>query len=222
MARLELLGAEERAARAEGYRLVAGVDEAGRGCLAGSVWAGAVVLGSLLRGLDDSKRLEPEVREDLARRIRRTAAGWGTGSSSSAEIDALGIVAATGLAMGRALGALRASGVQPDLVLFDAFSLQSEGASQRSYIGGDRRVACIAAASVLAKTSRDAEMEAWHLKCPWYGWDANRGYGTPAHLEALARHGPSPLHRLSFRRVLPRTGKDRASRTIDATQADVS
>jgi len=208
--RIERLRVEEERARAEGYRSVAGVDEVGRGCLAGPVWAAAVVLSSSgpPAGVDDSKRLEAEVREELSARIRLTSRGVGTGSASPAEVDALGIVPATALAMRRALSSLAAGGTRPDVVLFDDFALPELGAAQRRFVGGDRRVAAIAAASIVAKVARDAEMDGWHRAFPWYGFDTNRGYGTPRHLRALSLHGPSPLHRLTFRRVLPREGKE--------------
>lgn len=222
--RLALLQEEEARARRDGFRSVAGVDEVGRGCLAGAVWAAAVVLaeGDPPRGLDDSKRLPAEVREDLSARIRRLAAGVGTGSASPAEVDVLGIVPATALAMRRALAALRASGTPHDAVLFDDFALPELGAAQRRFVGGDRRVAAIAAASIVAKVARDAEMDRWHREYPWYGFDANRGYGTAAHLEALLRHGPSPIHRLTFRRVLPRPGEGAGRSEGGATPGDVS
>ncbi len=204
-ARLVRLLEEEERARAEGYRVIAGVDEVGRGCLAGSVYAGAVVLGPgfLIPGLDDSKALEPEVREAVDRTIRRSGAGVGLGAATSAEIDALGIAVATELAMRRALAALARAGFPADLVLVDAVRIPGLGIEQRAFVKGDARVAAIAAASVVAKTARDREMESWHARYPYYGFSSNRGYGTPDHLRALLRHGPSPIHRLTFDRVLP-------------------
>ncbi len=195
----------EETARSEGFRVVAGVDEVGRGCLAGPVYAAAVALphGSLLPGLDDSKALPPEVREPLAARIRCCALGAGVGAASAAEIDAIGILPATLLAMRRALEGLLAAGVSPDLVLFDAVSLPGLGVAQRAFVRGDARVACIAAASVVAKTARDLRMDEFHRDWPVYGFHRHRGYGTPEHLAALRRHGPSPHHRLTFERVLP-------------------
>lgn len=203
-ARLRALRAVEEAARAAGARRVAGVDEAGRGALAGPVHAGAVILpaGVLLRGLDDSKALLPEVREALAPRIRARAEAWGVGSASAAEIDALGIAAASFLAMRRALA--RLAGGPPDLVLVDGFPIPGLDLPQRAVVKGDATVACISAASVLAKTARDAELRALDLRHPWYGFAAHKGYGSAAHLEALRRHGPSPDHRLTFAGVLSR------------------
>jgi len=222
--RLARLLDEESLARRDGYRVVAGVDEVGRGSLAGAVWAGAVVLGPAgpPPGVDDSKRLAPEVREYLAERIRRGAAGVATGSASPSEVDALGIVPATALAMRRALACLAAGGVPPDAVLFDDFALPGLSAAQRRFVGGDRRVAAIAAASIVAKVARDAEMDGWHRVYPWYGFDANRGYGTAGHLRALALHGPSPLHRFTFRRVLARKGEAEGAGTGRETPAELS
>ena len=202
--RLRALLAAEDAARASGARRIAGVDEAGRGALAGPVHAAAVILpsGLLLRGLDDSKALSPAVREELAPRIRACAEAWGVGAASAAEIDALGIAAASFLAMRRALAAL--AGEPPDLVLVDGFPIPALATPQRAVVKGDATVACISAASVLAKTARDAELRALDLRHPWYGFAAHKGYGSAAHLEALRRHGPSPDHRLTFAGVLSR------------------
>jgi ribonuclease HII len=196
--------AVEDSARARGARLVAGVDEAGRGALAGPVFAAAVAFpeGALVPGLDDSKVLAAEVREELAPRIRSVAAAWGVGSASAAEIDVLGIVPATFLAMRRALDVLAAPGGQPDLVLVDGFPIPSLSIPQRAVVRGDATVACIAAASILAKTSRDAVLRGLDAASPWYGFASHKGYGSAAHLAALRRHGPSPDHRLSFAGVL--------------------
>ncbi len=196
----------EDEARAEGYGLIAGVDEVGRGCLAGPVYAGAVAFErphSLL-GLDDSKALLPEVRVDLAMRIRRAAVGAAVGASTAAEIDALGIVDATLLAMRRALEILARAGALPSLVLFDAVRMPGLDVPQRAYIRGDARVGAIAAASVVAKAARDARMDELDVDYPCYGFASHRGYATPEHLAALRRHGPSPEHRLTFDRVLVR------------------
>jgi ribonuclease HII len=196
----------EEDARSEGHRLIAGVDEVGRGCLAGPVYAGAVAFErpEPLLGLDDSKALLPEVREDLDARIRAAAAGAAVGAATAAEIDALGIVDATLLAMRRALENLARAGVEATLVLFDAVHLPGLGTAQRAYIRGDARVGAIAAASIVAKTARDARMDDLDDVFPFYGFSSHRGYATPEHLAALRRHGPSPEHRLTFDRVLVR------------------
>lgn len=203
-ARVAALLAVEDEVRAGGARLIAGVDEAGRGALAGPVFAAAVALtpGAIVPGLDDSKVLAAEVREELAPRIRRIAAAWGVGSATAAEIDRLGIVSATFLAMRRALDGLAASAGWPDFVLVDGFPIPSLPVPQRAVVRGDATVACIAAASILAKTSRDDVLRGLDAGSPWYGFAAHKGYGSAAHLAALRRHGPSPDHRLSFAGVL--------------------
>lgn len=204
-ARSEALWSIERGFFAEGFRTIAGVDEAGRGCLAGPVYAAAVVLPEepLLLGLDDSKVLAPGIREALAPRIRRLARASGVGCATPSEIDVLGIVGATELAMRRALEALGRGGVAPDLVLVDAMRLPGLPVEQRAFVRGDSRVAAIAAASILAKTERDAAMERLDRDYPYYGFAVHRGYGTVRHQEALQRVGPSPVHRLTFDGVLP-------------------
>lgn len=203
--RIDALLEEERRAKRDGYRSVAGVDEVGRGCLAGAVWAGAVALDpeSPILGLNDSKLVPPPVRAELAETIRRKALGVGLGSASPREIDLLGIAEATALAMRRALAALRDAGVAADLALVDGREVRGLGVPQRAFVGGDRRVAAIAAASIVAKVLRDGEMEALDARLPHYGFGAHKGYGTAAHLRALRRHGPSPLHRLRFDGVVP-------------------
>lgn len=203
--RLDRLLRREADARVAGFLAIAGVDEVGRGCLAGPVYAGAVVLrdGHRVPGIDDSKVLLAEVRAELTLRIQRCAAGYGVGAATPAEIDVLGIVEATFLAMRRALAALVQSGIEPDLILFDAVHLPGLLIEQRSYIRGDASVACIAAASIVAKTARDRFMEELHEEFPIYGFASHRGYGTREHFEALRRVGPSPAHRLTFDGVLP-------------------
>ena len=196
------------------------MDEVGRGCLAGPVYAGAVVLDprAEVLGLDDSKRLLPGVRQALDRRIRAHAVGIAVGLASPAEIDALGIARATELAMRRAVDGLRLAGVEPDLLLLDAVHLPGVAIEQRSFVRGDQRVAAIAAASIVAKVARDRFMDVLHRLMPYYGFDGNRGYGTAFHLAALRRHGASPVHRLTFDRVLPLDGHwaGRATRQVDA------
>lgn len=203
--RIDCLLATELAATAAGFTAVAGVDEVGRGCLAGPVYAGAVVLGrrSALNGLDDSKLLLDDVRDAVAQRVRETARGFGIGAATPAEIDTLGIVEATFLAMRRALERLETCGVVPDLILVDAFRIPGVATQQKAFIHGDARVAAIAAASVVAKSARDRFMETLHHEYPHYGFASHRGYATAEHIDALSRHGPSPVHRLSFERVVP-------------------
>jgi len=207
--RIRSLFSLEGAVRAEGFCVVAGVDEVGRGCLAGPVYAGAVAFDGFvpIPGLDDSKVLSPEVRADLAPRIRRRALGVGLGAATAAEIDALGIASATFLAMRRALSNLASAGAAPDLVLVDAVTLPGLVTPQRAFVRGDARIACVAAASVVAKDARDEAMDGLDVLYPCYGFGSHRGYGTPEHLAALRRHGPSPEHRLTFDRVLPAAGR---------------
>jgi ribonuclease HII len=176
---------------------VAGVDEVGRGPLAGPVLAAAVVLprDCWIHGVDDSKRLTPERRSDLFTRIAGMAAGVGIGAASCAEIDRLNIRRATALAMRRAVVRLGAV----DHLLVDGLAVPELGdETHTAFVGGDGSVHCISAASIVAKVTRDRLMERLALRYPAYGWERNRGYGTPAHLRALERHGPSPHHRRSF------------------------
>jgi ribonuclease HII len=182
--------------------LVAGVDEAGRGPLAGPVVAAAVILPPrrAFAGLEDSKALAPAAREQLAVRIRAGALAWGLGWADPAEIDALNILEATLLAMRRALLALP---VAPRHVRVDGNRAPSLAglpfaSGIETLVQGDRRDAAIAAASVLAKTWRDAWMVAAAARHPGYGFAAHKGYGTRVHLAALGRLGPCPLHRRSF------------------------
>lgn len=183
-----------------GQRLVCGVDEAGRGPLAGPVCAAAVILDPrrAIRGLDDSKRLEAAVRVELAARIRSRALAWAVGWASVAEIDGLNILRASLLAMKRAVEGLP---VRPLRVLVDGLHCPDLGVPAVAIVGGDARVRSISAASILAKTERDAEMLRLHARYPEYGFDRHKGYGTPAHVAALRRHGPCALHRAGFEPV---------------------
>jgi ribonuclease HII len=178
--------------------LVAGVDEAGRGPLAGPVYAAAVVLapGTRLRGLRDSKMLTACERERLAVRIEQRALAWSVAWADVAEIDTVNILQATLLAMRRALDRLP---VCPQHVKVDGCILPAVvNASAEAIVDGDCRVAAISAASILAKVYRDAEMRRLHELYPDWGFATHKGYATPAHLEALERFGPSPIHRRSF------------------------
>jgi ribonuclease HII len=178
-------------------RLICGVDEAGRGPLAGPVVAAAVVLDPArpIEGLADSKRLTERARERLAPLIRERALGWALASASVAEIDALNILQATLLAMRRAVEALA---LRPDEVLVDGNRCPELPLSVRAIIGGDNTVAAISAASILAKTARDAEMLRLHALHPQYGLDRHKGYPTADHLAALRAHGAADIHRRSF------------------------
>ena len=177
-------------------RLVAGVDEVGRGPLAGDVVAAAVILAeSPLEGVTDSKMLTPKRREALAERIRDKALSWALGRATVAEIDELNILQASLLAMRRAVEALP---IQPSLVLVDGNRLPKWPYEARAIVKGDLSEPSIGAASILAKVQRDAEMLALHEHYPAYGFDRHKGYPTKAHLAALEIAGISPVHRRSF------------------------
>jgi ribonuclease HII len=175
---------------------IAGLDEAGRGSLFGPVVAGAVVLNPRRRivGLDDSKKLPPERRAELAERIREHALAWAVAEIDSSRIDAWNIYQASRQAMMAAVSQLSPL---PDYLLLDAMEIDLP-IEQKALIHGDARSVSIAAASILAKTERDRRMEEFDLQYPQYGLAQHKGYGTPEHLEALRRHGPTPLHRFSY------------------------
>lgn len=199
-AKIPTLTEEERLWQA-GYAAIAGVDEAGRGALAGPVVAGAVILPpgcahtGIWAAVRDSKLLTPIQREERAAAIRQEALAWAVGGASAAEIDDLGIAPATRLAMQRALDALT---IRPAYLLIDWVRLAQINIPQESFVKGDRRVVSIAAASILAKTHRDAQLVALHADYPQYGFASHKGYAAPVHLAALAEHGPCPHHRYSF------------------------
>lgn len=190
----------EKEARRCGYVRIAGLDEAGRGPLAGPVVAAAVVLppGFSSAGLDDSKVVPESRRERLYEEIQRHALGIGIGSASAAEIDRVNILEATRLAMGRAIQALIP---RPDFLLLDAVSLPAVPLPQRPIVHGDRLSTSIAAASILAKVTRDGLMRRLHEQHPQYRFDRHKGYGTREHLRLLAQYGACEAHRKSFRPV---------------------
>lgn len=190
----------ENQLREEGYRLIAGVDEAGVGPLAGPVVAAAVILpdNHHLPGLDDSKRLSEARRVDLAGLIRSEAISWAIGISTEQEIDQLNIYHAGLQAMHRAVTALP---ILPDHLLVDARTIHSCHIPQRGIVRGDSLSASIAAASIIAKTTRDAMMVDLDRQYPGYGLAIHKGYPTPAHLEMIRRLGVLPIHRRSFRPV---------------------
>ncbi|HYW65933.1 MAG TPA: ribonuclease HII, partial [Candidatus Dormibacteraeota bacterium] len=179
-----------------GWTRIAGLDEAGRGALFGPVVAAAVILNPKRRivGLDDSKKLTAERRVELAERIREHALAWAVAEVDAQRIDAWNIYQASRQAMTAAVQQLA---IQPDYLLIDAMQLDLL-MEQKSLIKGDARSVSIAAASILAKTHRDACMEEWDAVYPQYGLARHKGYATPDHLEALRQHGPTPLHRHSF------------------------
>lgn len=208
---------EERALLEAGYHLIAGVDEAGRGTWAGPVAAAAVVLPvrsadklAALDGVCDSKALPPRRREELERRIAETALAVGFGLASASEIDAIGVLPATRLAMRRAIANL---GITADFLLTDAVRLSEEIVHQKSIVRGDALCFSVAAASIVAKVRRDRLMAELDGLYPGYGFARHKGYGTAQHLAALLALGPCPIHRCTFAPVRacldagPRSGK---------------
>jgi ribonuclease HII len=181
-----------------GFCLVAGVDEVGRGCLAGPVVAAAVVLhpDRHIPGVSDSKAVPAIERERLFDLIARDAVAWAVASADPREIDLINIHQASLAAMRRAVLSLAPL---PDIVLVDAFRVPQLPMAQRGVLHGDRRCSAIAAASIVAKVTRDREMRELHGRDPRYGFDRHKGYATAEHLTAVARHGYSEAHRRSFR-----------------------
>jgi ribonuclease HII len=203
--RLQLLSSLEGDLRRFGFERIAGLDEAGRGSLAGPVVAAAVVMDpeNLVPGVDDSKRLSPARRQKLARWIRQAAHGLCVTVVSAAMIDRLNILGATRRAMVEALEALRPA---PDLALIDAVALEGLAFPSLSVVRGESLSYSIACASILAKVERDQMMSELHQRYPHYGFDSHKGYGAREHLQALGDFGPCPEHRLTFRSVLPSAG----------------
>lgn len=190
----------ERLLRAQGFRLIAGVDEAGRGALAGPMVGAAVILpeGFDVEGLADSKALTPEEREAWFERIRAEAVALSVCRAYPGRIDRYGLHVSN-LALLRQ--ALRRLPVQPEFVLTDGFSLPGIRLPHLSIRKGDAVTAAVAAASIVAKVTRDRIMDRYHRRFPQYGFDRHRGYGTASHRAAIARYGPSPIHRMSFKGV---------------------
>ena len=187
----------ENSLYAEGYKMICGVDEAGRGPLAGPVCAAAVILpkGLELPGLNDSKKLTDKKRRELFPIIKEQAIAYGIGLASHEEIDEINILQATYLAMERAIAQLNG---KADFALIDGNRAKDFGLAVRTFVKGDSLSASIAAASVLAKVTRDDIMLEMAEKYPQYGFEVHKGYGTKAHYEALAAHGHSEIHRMSF------------------------
>jgi ribonuclease HII len=190
----------EKEANGLGARRIAGIDEAGRGPLAGPVVAAAVILPSFnpIQGLDDSKRLAQSARERLFDRIRNEAVSYRIGIISPEIIDEINILQATRLAMVRAVESVEPP---PDFLLIDGPIQLDIDIRQRSIIKGDRLSASVAAAGIMAKVTRDRIMLELHEKYPAYGFNRHKGYGTKAHKDALVRYGPSPVHRKCFKGV---------------------
>ena len=198
--RVEKLYLYERKARADGYKLIAGVDEAGRGSLVGAVSVAAVILPEnfYFERLDDSKKLSAKIREKLYEEIISVAISWNVIGVDVAEIDEENIYQATLIGMKRAVEGLD---VQPDYVLTDAMHVEFDGIDTRPIVHGDRLSASIAAASIIAKVTRDRWADDWAKKYPQYGFEHNRGYGTREHLAAIEKYSYCPLHRKSFNPV---------------------
>ncbi|MDQ2864608.1 MAG: ribonuclease HII [Candidatus Eremiobacteraeota bacterium] len=199
--RLQRLHRYETAARARGYRFLGGVDEVGRGPLAGPVVAACVVATQplLIKGLNDSKAVRPQLRREIAVQICDAAAGYGIGVASVEEIDRINIYWASVLAMERAIAALQCQ--PPDYLFTDAVRIRSYRGPQEPLVKGDAICAVISAASIIAKVHRDALLEALDREDPRYGFAVHKGYATPQHISALALHGPSVHHRAGFARV---------------------
>jgi len=192
-------GVLEQELRCRGFRLIAGADEVGRGSLFGAVVAGAVILSpdDPVRGLNDSKQIDPDRREVLAERIRERATAWAVAAVDAATIDRINIYEASRLAMKMAVEQLRPA---PDFVLVDAVPLDLP-VPQQPLVQGDERCHAIAAASILAKVYRDQMMREWDRYYPEYGLANHKGYHAPEHIAAIRRLGPTPLHRFSFEPV---------------------
>lgn len=188
----------EKALAAEGFSLVAGVDEVGCGALAGPVMAGAVILpfDSRLGNVRDSKLLSPGARAELYPLITEKAVAWAIGSASVEEIAQLNIRGASLLAMRRAVEALK---IYPQFILVDAWTIPQTKIPQRGIVRGDRTVKSIAAASIIAKVTRDRLMQELARAHPKYGFEVHKGYATSAHRNAIRKHGPCPIHRLSYK-----------------------
>lgn len=203
MARPEPSLDTERDLFANGAQIVAGIDEVGRGAIAGPVTIGVVALNSqvndLPAGLRDSKLMTPKRRDAMVPVVQQWSLGFATGSATAQEIDSFGIMSALGLAASRAL---RALGVQPDVIILDgntSFLLEEDGGPRViTRVKADQDVACVAAASVIAKVERDALMTQLHDQFPHYGWSSNKGYGAKVHTDAIRTHGLCDFHRKSW------------------------
>jgi ribonuclease HII len=185
----------------DGFKFVAGIDEVGRGCIAGPVIAAACILDParpLPDGLNDSKQVAQDRREELASELKETCLAYAIGTVEAPEIDRINILEATKVAMRLAIASLSPTA---DYLLVDALQLKGVPTPQRSIIKGDSVSASIAAASIIAKTYRDELMRSYDATYPQYGFSGHVGYGTKVHLEAIKAHGPCPLHRMTFRGV---------------------
>ena len=187
----------ENTAYADGYEIVCGVDEAGRGPLAGPVYAAAVILpkGHIIEGVNDSKKLSEKKRDELFDKVIDECAAYSVGIATEQEIDEINILQATFLAMRRAVEGLN---VKPDIALIDGNKTPGLDIEQRAIVKGDGKSANIAAASIIAKVSRDRYMLEMAAKYPEYQFEKHKGYGTKLHYEMLEKYGVSPIHRKTF------------------------
>ena len=204
----------EKQAHAAGYKFDAGVDEVGRGCLAGPVVAAACILDlskPLPKGLNDSKQLTKLQREEIAEKLKQRCLAYAVGQVEAEEIDQINILQASIKAMHIAVEALRPAA---DFLLIDAVRIKQSLLPQMPIIGGDGLSASIAAASVIAKTFRDALMRTYHEQYPHYGFSDNVGYGTRSHWDGLEKHGPCSLHRRTFRGVVRDTTIENAAEAV--------
>lgn len=209
----------ENAVRRRGFGRVAGVDEVGRGCLAGPVVAAAVVLdpGRPVKGLRDSKLLTAPARERLCAEIVERCLAWALADAAARTIDRINVHQAALQAMRGAVAKLVPA---PDFVLVDGFTIPGLGVAQRAVVQGDRRCAAIAAASIVAKVTRDRRMRELHARDPRYGFDRHKGYATERHFRALQRFGRSPAHRRSFGRLHGLVGSAGGGRRAPETEAE--
>jgi len=203
----------EKELAADGYELICGIDEAGRGPLAGPVYAAAVILplGVDIRELGDSKKLSEKTRERLFDEILGVASDYGIGVADHAEVDEVNVLKATFLAMNRAVDALT---LKPGIALIDGNRDPGVNCRSRCIVGGDGKSASIAAASILAKVSRDRHMTEMAVKYPQYAFERHKGYGTKLHYERLCEHGPSEIHRTTFLKKM--TDGEKGGKQIDA------
>lgn len=201
IARLKTISYLEEEAYLKGFKLIAGIDEVGRGSLAGPVVAAAVILpkDSLVFGVRDSKELDEKKRESIFEEIRKRAIDIGIGIVDACLIDRINILQATILAMQKAVEGLKTS---PDYLLIDAVRVPGLDIVQRSIVKGDSLSITIGAASIIAKVTRDRIMKKYHEMFPVYNFLSNKGYGTKGHLESLVEYGPCEIHRMSFRGVI--------------------
>lgn len=197
--RMQMMYHFENELKSKGVRLIAGIDEVGRGPLIGPVVAAAVILDDKTDyfGINDSKKLTAEKRKQFHDQIIQNAIGYGIGMASHDEIDAINILNATKLAMKRAVEALKKS-VSPEFLLIDALKLDDIPIRQLNIVKGDEKSASIAAASIVAKVTRDDLMQTIHAAYPNYGFNTNMGYGTDSHYDGLRKYGITPFHRKSF------------------------